>query len=700
MANSLYISATEARCGKSLASLAIMDLLLKNIDRVGFFRPVIKTKIDGSQDEHINLILKHFNIDQDYNSTYGVDYDLANELLSKGKENELIELILQKYKSIEENFSFILIEGTDFSENTQAFETQLNLQIAKNLGSPVLLMSKAFQRTSEDVCAQVKLALETYNKNEVEVLGVMFNRADPEAIYDLVAKVSSEFGRQVKFLSVNPEDPVLISPTVGEINEFLDAEILFGKDKLENMVFRFSVAAAGLNNYLERITEKCLVICPGDRADIILGSIMAHRSETYPDIAGILLTAFTPHKNILKLLDGLEDTDVPILALKENTYEAATHLENLHSKFSPDRPDKIDRALKKFEEYVDTDHLFKAIGDVEVKGMTPKMFEYNLTKKAKTKKMHIVLPEAEDIRIQKAAQILIEKDIVEITLLGDEGHISSELKKNGIHLTNINIVNPKTSPLYDKYVDTYYDLRKAKGITHDFAKDTMLDISYFGSMMVHLGDADGMVSGAVNTTQHTIRPALQFIKTQKGFTSVSSVFFMCLDNKVLVYGDCAVNPNPDADLLAEIAIASADTAQSFGIEPRVAMLSYSSGDSGKGEEVEKVREATSIIKEKRPDLMVEGPIQYDAAVDKSVGQKKMPGSKVAGQASVLIFPDLNTGNNTYKAVQRETGAIAIGPILQGLNKPVNDLSRGCLVEDIINTVIITAIQAQELKAKK
>jgi phosphate acetyltransferase len=228
------------------------------------------------------------------------------------------------------------------------------------------------------------------------------------------------------------------------------------------------------------------------------------------------------------------------------------------------------------------------------------------------------------------------------------------------------------------------------------AKDLMEDVSYFGTMMVYKGHADGMVSGAAHTTQHTILPALQFIKTKPNCSVVSSVFFMCLEDRVSVFGDCAINPNPTAEQLAEIAISSADSSLAFGIEPKIAMLSYSSGSSGKGDEVDKVRAATEIVKQKRPDLKIEGPIQYDAAVDMEVGQSKMPNSEVAGQASVLIFPDLNTGNNTYKAVQRETGALAIGPMLQGLNKPVNDLSRGCTVDDIINTVVITAIQAQGL----
>ncbi|OYY22681.1 MAG: phosphate acetyltransferase, partial [Sphingobacteriia bacterium 35-40-8] len=331
------------------------------------------------------------------------------------------------------------------------------------------------------------------------------------------------------------------------------------------------------------------------------------------------------------------------------------------------------------------------------RNITPRMFQYQIVKRAKEQRKHIVLPEGGDDRILLAADMLVKQDVVEITILGIQEQVAAAAQRLNIVLDfdRIHIVDPATSPNFEDYANTLYELRKAKKLTLDMARDLMLDVSYFGTMMVYKGDADGMVSGALHTTQHTIRPALQFVKTKPGVNTVSSVFFMCLPNRVSIFGDCAVNPNPSSEQLAEIAISSAETSIMFGIEPKIALLSYSSGTSGEGEDVDKVRRATEIVREKRPDLKVEGPIQYDAAVDPSVGKKKMPNSEVAGQASVLIFPDLNTGNNTYKAVQRETGALAIGPMLQGLNKPVNDLSRGCTVDDVFNTVVITAIQAQQ-----
>jgi phosphate acetyltransferase len=395
------------------------------------------------------------------------------------------------------------------------------------------------------------------------------------------------------------------------------------------------------------------------------------------------------------LLEGLADP-LPILAVKTNTFETALRLTQVRSSLLPSDSEKIALSIQTFGKYVDLNKLEEKISTIQVTGITPKMFTYNLVQKAKAKKRHIVLPEGNEPRILQAASVLLAQDIVNLTLLGVKDEIEQVIKKHGIQLdiNRVNIVNPVDSDKFEEYVQTFYDLRKHKGLTLDAARDYLMDISYFGTMMVYRGDADGMVSGSVHTTQHTVRPALQIIKTKPGFSLVSSVFFMCLEDRVLVYGDCAVNPDPTPEQLAEIAISSAETAQTFGIEPRVALLSYSSGDSGKGEDVEKVRQGTAIAKIRQPALKLEGPIQYDAAVDPEVAAQKMPGSEVAGKATVFIFPDLNTGNNTYKAVQRETGAIAIGPVLQGLRKPVNDLSRGCTVEDIINTVVITAIQSQ------
>jgi phosphate acetyltransferase len=344
--------------------------------------------------------------------------------------------------------------------------------------------------------------------------------------------------------------------------------------------------------------------------------------------------------------------------------------------------------------YVDTSDLIARLAIPIPSVMTPQMFTYQLLDRARSDRRRIVLPEGDDDRILKAAGRLLQRGVADLTILGEEARVRSRAAELGVDLSAALVLNPHTSELCDKFAEQYADLRKHRGVTVEQAREIIHDVSYFGTMLVHNDIVDGMVSGAAHTTAHTVRPAFEIIKTLPDVSTVSSIFLMCLADRVLAYGDCAIVPDPTAEQLADIAISSARTAAQFGIDPRVAMLSYSTGTSGTGADVDKVRTATELVRMREPDLLVEGPIQYDAAVEPSVAATKMPGSKVAGRATVLIFPDLNTGNNTYKAVQRSAGAIAIGPVLQGLNKPVNDLSRGALVEDIVNTVAITAIQAQ------
>jgi phosphate acetyltransferase len=531
------------------------------------------------------------------------------------------------------------------------------------------------------------------------VIGVILNKASPQSVLELRTTLEQELSHYDYLLSVIPYYRKLSSPSLEEIAEQLNAEVLYGHNKLNNLVPNYVIAAMQLPNVITRLKDDCLVITPGDRADIIIGCLQAHQSSNYPNLSGLLLSTSVPaDPAILKLIDGLTDP-IPVLSVNTNTYETSQALNQVHTSLKAKYTDKIQFSLKLFDDYVDLDRLEAKISTIKLQGITPKMFTYNLVQTAKSQPRHIVLPEGYDPRILKAASVLIDRQIVKLTLLGKIHEIEQVLSQNRIDLdlNQLNIIDPELAENFEVYAQQFYQVRKHKGMTLEAAREYLLDVSYFGTMMVYTGDADGMVSGAMHTTQHTIRPALQIIKTKPDFSVVSSVFFMCLSDRVLVYGDCAVNPNPNPEELAEIAIASAETAQTFGIEPRVALLSYSSGDSGKGEEVEKVRKATQIAKQRRPDLKLEGPIQYDAAVDAAVATQKMPGSEVAGQTTVFIFPDLNTGNNTYKAVQRETGAIAIGPILQGLKKPVNDLSRGCTVEDIINTVVITAIQTQAIQ---
>ena len=460
------------------------------------------------------------------------------------------------------------------------------------------------------------------------------------------------------------------------------------------------VAAMSLPHVLDRLMADAAVIAPSDRTDLIPGLMLAHQSGTFPPLAGILLTGgYQLPDSIRRLAEGVQQ-DLPIALTDLGTFTTAERLMRVRGPITKDSSRKIETAHRAFAEQVDQAALLAAI-DVSASDVrTPLMFEYQLMERARADRQRIVLPESEDDRILEAAAILLRRGVADLILLGEETKVRAQASALGLDLDEATIVSPLETELVEKFAAAYAEARAHKGMTLERARDIVTDISYFGTMMVHLGLADGMVSGAVNTTAHTIRPALEFVKTKPGVSTVSSVFLMCLADRVLVYGDCAVIPEPTTEQLADIAMSSADTAQQFGIDPRVAMLSYSTGTSGSGAEVEKVRAATALVAERAPHLLLEGPIQYDAAVDPDVARTKLPNSAVAGRATVFIFPDLNTGNNTYKAVQRSAHAIAIGPVLQGLRKPVNDLSRGALVSDIVNTVAITAVQAQAINQQQ
>jgi phosphate acetyltransferase len=697
MNKAIYIATSEEDSGKSIVTLGLMSMLMSKTAKVGYFRPIVEDFEDGKQDNHIETVINHFGLDIAYNDTFAIKKSKLIKKKNKGKLGEVLDLIIEKYKQLEDKSDFVLVEGTSFMGEGTAIEMDLNVLIAKNLGIPAIIVGTGVGKTLDELVDSLGLAYHSFKMKDVEVLSVIANKVLPENI-ELVKSGLKKSLPEGVLVDAIPMISSLKNITIQEIVNELDAQVLFGEAYLNNQISSFSVGAMQLRNYLMHLKENGLVITPGDRADIILGALQANESINYPSISGIVLTGnIIPEETILKLIEGLSPV-VPIIAVHEGTYVITNKIGDIKPKIYANNLQKIETSIDTFEKYVDLDSLTEKFIKFEVGGMTPKMFQYNLVKRAKKHRKHIVLPEGNDDRILIAAERLLFMDVVEITILGDQKQITSRTAELGLDIdfSKVHIINPRKDKNYEDYVHTYYELRKEKKMTVEIAKDLMQDGSYFGTMMVYKGHADGMVSGAAHTTQHTILPALQFIKTKPNSSVVSSIFFMCLEDRVSIFGDCAINPNPTAEQLAEIAISSADSSLAFGIEPKVAMLSYSSGSSGKGDEVDKVRTATEIVKSKRPDLKIEGPIQYDAAVDLEVGQSKMPNSEVAGHASVLVFPDLNTGNNTYKAVQRETGALAIGPMLQGLNKPVNDLSRGCTVDDIINTVVITAIQAQGL----
>ncbi|HEX8326904.1 MAG TPA: phosphate acetyltransferase [Hymenobacter sp.] len=696
MTKAVFIATAEPYSGKSLVALGLVNMLLGQARKVGYFKPLIDHDPAQQPDAHIGTVAAHFKLPLPPADTYAYTRAEALRLLEAGAQGELIDHIIRKFKQWEDAHDFTVVEGSDFVGAGTAIEFDANVSIAKNLGVPVILVvSGASKGTAETISAVLTL-MQGFEAREVPVLLVVANRVAPAQADDVRQLLRSQLPAEV-LLAVIPDDPNLLHPTMREIHAGLDGKLLFGEDQLGAQVDNYIIGAMQVPQFLNYLKDNVLIVTPGDRGDIIVAALQANMSANYPRVAGLVLTAGSePDEPILRLLKGLPNV-VPILAVPTGTFETTTRVAAIRSRLTPDNPKKIQLAISAFQRYVDVQALEEKLVSFQSEGLTPHMFQYRLLQWAKRSRRHIVLPEGNDDRILRAAAQLLHQDIVDLTILGDPGEVAASAKRLGLNLPagHLRIIDPVQSEHYADYVETFYELRKDKGVNHDMARDLLRDVSYFGSMMVHKGHADGMVSGAVHTTQHTIRPALQFIKTKPGVSVVSSVFFMCLPDRVAVFGDCAVNPNPTAEQLAEIAISSADSSLAFGIEPRVAMLSYSSGTSGAGADVEKVRLATELVRQKRPDLKVDGPIQYDAAVDPLVGRQKLPDSEVAGQASVLIFPDLNTGNNTYKAVQRETGALAIGPVLQGLNKPVNDLSRGCTVDDVFNTVVITAIQSQQ-----
>ena len=696
MSKSIYITTIEPNSGKSLISLGFLRMMLNQSSKVGYFRPIINKSKNSLYDDHTNTAINFFNLDIKYEDCYAYEQNEVVELLSEGQKDTVIHNIIKKYKYLESKYDYVLVEGTDFSGEGGFTELDVNLMVAKNLGIPVLIVGAGNDKKKKDFINTMQLSYNSFIQKEVDVIGVIANKIESDEIEFIESELRKIIPSEIH-IDVVPKIDFLAYPTIKEVAESLNGKVLFGEQFLDNSIGSYSTGAMQLRNYLTRIKENALVITPGDRADIILGALQANASSNYPKIAGIILTGnLTPEDSIIKLIEGVQST-VPIISVEGGTFSISNKIGAVKPKIYATNHKKILLALNTFDTYINVDRLSTILSKFSSDKLTPSMFQYNLLQKAKIDRKHIVSPEGNDDRIIEATARLQLLNIVDLTLLGDRKEIQQKSDQLGlqIDLSKINILNPEDSFHNESFAKTLYEARKHKGLTETTAMDLTRDVSYFGTLMILNGLADGMVSGAVHTTMHTIKPALQIIKTKPGVSVVSSVFFMCLSDRVSVMGDCAVNPNPNAEQLAEIAISSAQSAEAFGIKAKVAMLSYSSGSSGKGEEVEKVRKATEIAKKINPDLLIEGPIQYDAAVDMSVAKTKMPDSKVAGQASVLIFPDLNTGNNTYKAIQRETGALAIGPMLQGLNKPVNDLSRGCTVDDIFNTVLLTAIQANQ-----
>ncbi|AUB81812.1 phosphate acetyltransferase [Candidatus Thiodictyon syntrophicum] len=691
---SVYIAGASAGSGKAAVILGFMEMLYAVNRRVGFFRPMVAT---GPLDDNLtSLIRDRYDLPFPPEMLYGCTASVARRLIGGGQYDEFLKLILDKYKRLEDECDLVVVSGTDFRGLVPSLEFDFNADLANNLGCALVVVVRGFGRQPNDAVQALQLAHESMRNRGGDVLACIINGVAPKYLDQVRERARALMSAQ-ESVYVLPEQPTLRMSTVGEIGQALGAQCLHGAgDALNQVVTNYTVADMEVPEFLtNHVKDGCLIITAGDRSDIILASLAAEASSSYPRVAGLLLTGGQhPAPSVLRLLGGLERTKLSLLSVKADTFQASLNVNGIEPTILPGDERKIASALGVFESNVDVDELRGRISVRHSERITPLMFEYQLIRRAKSIPRRIVLPEGGDERVLRAAEILQLRRVADLTLLGNPERLARRCAELGITLDGVRIIDPATSPDRERYARVYYELRKHKGISEQMAHDVLVDVSYFGTLMVYCGDADGMVSGANHTTQHTIRPAFETIRTTPGTKQVSSVFFMCMPDRVLVYGDCAINPNPDAEQLADIAISSAATAAAFGVVPLIAMLSYSTGSSGKGEDVDRVREAVRIVRARRPDLHIDGPMQYDAAVDASVAAAKMPESTVAGHATVFIFPDLNTGNNIYKAVQRSSGAVAIGPILQGLKKPVNDLSRGCTVTDIVNTVAITAIQAQ------
>ncbi len=705
MANSLYIASAEPYSGKILVSLGVMSALQKTTTHLGFFRPIARPyRLQGTDqtvpDRDAHLIRNVFGLELTEREMYGLDATDAEALMADSKGQALYDRILASFKRVEEKVDFVVCEGTDFLSAASSTEEDLNMDIIRHLNTPVLLVLDGSSGDSSAVCSKAKLEVEQYKNKGCEIIAVCINKVEPGRENEIREAVESHLIKfSIPMVVCIPYDVNLSTPRMSEILAHFGDTLLFGRDYLHNKVSKPIVCSGALDTIIPLLDNQALLITHLDRHDVLFMIMTSLSAPKAPNVGGIILTGHGEiSEPVIKLIEEAPGPKVPIIRSYMNSYETVMELVKVRPGLEPENTREIEISRQLFETHVDVQRLLDAAYISRPRQTSPSMFKYEIIHRARQDKKTIVLPESGDERILKATDALLRLRAVNIILLGNPDDVYNRAGQLDLDLTNAQIISPSDSGWIEEFAEIYHEARsgKGKGVALDAARDIVQEPPVFGTMMVHTGRADGMVAGATHSTAMTIRPALQVIRTRPGHSIVSSVFFMCLEDRVLVYGDCAINPDPNPEQLAEIAIVSAETAKTFGIEPIVAMLSYSTGDSGRGDDVDKVRQAVEIANRRAPDLILEGPLQYDAAVDAGVAKTKLPDSKVGGRATVFIFPDLNTGNNTYKAVQRSARAIAVGPILQGLIKPVNDLSRGCLVEDIINTVAITAIQAQSL----
>ncbi|KAB1911115.1 phosphate acetyltransferase [Micromonospora sp. AMSO31t] len=682
MARSVYLTSVGSGGGKSTVALGLAELLSRQVERIGAFRPLVSGQ---RPDPILALLTERYRVRLPVDELHGATYAEAAALVADGRREELIARIVARYRAVERHCPAVVVVGSDFADGDGAGARELafNARLATEFSSVVVPVVDGFGQPPEAIAAALRGAYHDLEDLGATVVAVVANRVPgPMTLPELPVPAYAI-----------PEVPTVSAPTVAEVSAALGATLLAGDQAaLDRDVLDYVVGAAHVPTLLDHFTDGALVITPGDRDDLLVAAGAAHVAGQV-SLAGLVLTlGEQPDPRAMRLFEAL-NTGLAVLSVTSDSYDTVAASSRIEGRPSVANPRKVEAALGAFERCVDTVDLARRLRVSRSERVTPLMFENDLIDRARGQRRRLVLPEGTEERILRAAEVLLRRGVADLTLLGRPDEVARRTRELGIDIGDAQVVDPVASEWRDEFAAVYAELRAHRGVTVELAHDIVAQPNYFGTMMVQTGRADGMVSGATHTTAATIRPAFEIIRTVPGVSVASSVFFMLLADRVLVYGDCAVNPDPDAAQLADIAVSSADTAARFGIEPRVAMLSYSTGDSGFGADVEKVAAATKLVRERRPELLVEGPIQYDAAIDPQVAATKLPDSPVAGRATVFIFPDLNTGNNTYKAVQRSAGAVAVGPVMQGLRRPVNDLSRGATVPDIVNTVAITAIQA-------
>ena len=690
----VFIASTEMRSGKSLFTLGLMKALAGIVPRVGYMKPIGQPDAAGT-DPDARLVREIFGLAEEPG-----DLNPATMADAQADKDRLFEKIFDAYRRLAAGKDIVVIEGTDYTSAIAALEFDINAELAHNLAAPVLVVANGANKSLAQVVDNLAEVTESFRQANCRLLGAIVNRytfANPAE--DAGGLKQALEARGITLFGVVPPDPLLASPRLREVARKLHARILYQGDALSKVVRDVKVLAMMPENALGYIKDQpgCLLVTPGDRVDNILAAMVAQRSPNYPQFSGLVLTGgLVPGANFRRLFKGQSDIGLTILSVKEDTYAATIRISELSGELSADDEEKIELVEILVARHTDIPRIYRQLGEVVTNTVTPRMFLYRIMQKARSVRKRITLPEGTEPRIVLAAAEVLDRDLCDITLLGPREKILEIARSSGVDIARAQIIDPQQGDrkVLEDYAEALYELRKHKSVTREMARDLMLDPVHYATMMVQQGDADGFVSGSTHSTADTLGPVLRVIKTKEGVSLASSIFFMCMPDRVLVYGDCALVENPTAEQMADIAITSAETARAFGIDPVVALLSYSTGQSGKGKDVDKVREAARLARERRPDLPIEGPIQYDAAVSAEVARIKMKDSAVAGKATVYIFPDLDAGNTAYKAVQRSANIPAIGPVMQGLRKPANDLSRGATVADIVYTIAITAIQAQ------